>query len=151
MHQPIWEGLEAYLAGKPSPAFLAHLEVCQTCESEVSQIEEQARLFHSLRAPEPVDPPQGFYARVLDRIESQRNNSIWGVFLEPVFFRRLAYSTAVLTLLLGVFLFTSPKEGAIATTMPEQILVEEAPPAAELVDLEQDRNTVFVQLASFQE
>ncbi len=151
MHQPIWEGLEAYLAGKPGPAFLAHMEVCPTCESEVSQLAEQARLFRTLRAPESVEPAQGFYARVLERIESQKSNSIWGVFLEPVFFRRLAYSTGVLTVLLGIFLFTSPKHETFATTMPAQILVEEAPPPAELVDLETDRNTVFVQLASFQE
>ena len=35
--------------------------------------------------------------------------------------------------------------------MPEQILSEEVPPPAQLVDLEQDRNVVFVQFATYQE
>ena len=114
-------------------------------------MEGQALVIRSLKAPTDLEPAPGFYARVMDRIDTQRNNSIWSVFLEPLFAKRLIYSTAVLTALLGIFLFTSPKDDMMASSVPEQIFAEEAPPPAQLVDLEQDRNTVFVQFATFTE
>lgn len=151
MHEPIWEGIEGYLAGKPDASFTRHLEACPECRDLVAAMEGQSLLVRSLKAPADAEPAPGFYARVMDRIETQRSASIWSVFLEPLFAKRLIYSTAVLTALLGVFLFTSPKEDMTASSVPEQIFAEEAPPPAQLVDQEQDRNTVFVQFATFTE
>jgi hypothetical protein len=151
MHEPIWEGMEGYLAGKPDSNFTRHLEACPECRDIVVAMESQSMLVRSLKAPADTEPGPGFYARVMDRIETQRSASIWSVFLEPLFAKRLIYSTAVLTALLGVFLFTSPKEDMTASSVPEQIFAEEAPPPAQLVDQEQDRNTVFVQFATFTE
>lgn len=151
MHQPTREGLEMFLAGKPEPAFLAHLNECPECQQLANQFESQSTIIRSLRPTEDVEPLPGFYARVMDRIEVQKNSSIWSVFLEPLFARRLMYASAVLTVIMGIFLFTSPKDEMMASTMPEQILAEEMPPPAQLVDLEQDRNTVFVQLTTYQE
>lgn len=150
MHQPVRDGIEAYLAGKPDAGLLSHLEACLECREMVTQLVSQSQLIRSLRCPDPLDPPPGFYARVMDRIDAEGGSSIWSVFLEPFFARRLMYASAVLTLLLGLFLFTSPKEDFSAHSMPEQFLVEEAP-AAQLVDSEQDRNTVLVQLTTYQE
>jgi len=151
MHQPVWEGIEAYLVGKPDATFLRHIEECSECREAVETMDAQAELIRVLKAPPELDPSPGFYARVMERIESQKANSIWSVFLEPLFARRVVYASAVLTLLLGVFLFTSPKQEVMAGSMPEQILSEEVPPPAQLVDLEQDRNVVFVQFATYQE
>lgn len=152
MHPPIREDLESYLAGKPtSAAFQEHLSACAECRTAVRLMERQSRILRTLRPIEEVEPAPGFYARVLERIEMQKAASIWSVFLEPVFARRLIYASAVLTLLLGVLLFTSPREEtALASSVPEQILAEEVP-RAQLVDIEQDRNTVFVQLSTYQE
>lgn len=151
MHQPTREGLESFLAGRPEPAFLAHLQQCPECREFASLLESQSAIIRTLRPAEELEPPPGFYARVMDRIETQRSNSIWSVFLEPLFARRLMYASAVLTVVMGVFLFTSPKDEMMASTMPEQILAEEMPPPTRLVDLEQDRNTVLVQLTTYQE
>jgi len=151
LHQPAREGIEAYLAGKPDANFISHIESCAECRETVFQLEFHSTLLRDLRAPADLEPPPGFYARVLERIDSQRSFSIWSVFLEPLFARRLMYASAVLTILLGVFLFTSPKDDFTATSMPERILAEENHPPAQLVDLEQDRNTVLVQLTTYEE
>lgn len=152
MHPPASEGLENYLAGKPDASMLQHLEQCSECRAEVVQFQEQSEVIRVLKAPPDLAPPPGFYSRVMERIDAQRTGSIWSVFLEPLFARRLVYASAVLTLLLGMFLFTSPKDDdMIATSMPEQILAEESHPPADLVDSEQDRNTVLVQLTTYQE
>ncbi len=151
MHQPTREGLELFLAGKPGPAFLTHLNECQECRDLASQLQLQSELLRALRPPEDLEPAPGFYGRVFERIEAQKSASIWNVFLEPLFARRLVYASAVLTVVMGIFLFTSPKDEMMASTMPEQILAEEMPPPTRLVDLEQDRNTVFVQLTTYQE
>ena len=152
MHQPVWEGIEAYLVGKPDATFLRHIEECAECREAVEAMDAQADLIRVLKAPADLDPAPGFYARVMERIDAQKANSIWSVFLEPLFAKRVVYASAVLTLLLGVFLFTSPKDEMMAGSMPEQILSEEAaPPPTPLDDLEQDRNVVFVQFATYQE
>ncbi|MCZ2149630.1 MAG: hypothetical protein LC126_17870 [Bryobacterales bacterium] len=152
MHPPAREGIEGYLAGKPDAGFLEHLAACPECTETVSQLEYQARLIRTLKAPVSPEPDPGFYARVMDHIEAQKESSIWSVFLEPLFARRLMYASAVLTLLLGLFLFTSPKDDYSASaSMPEQILAADPHPAPQLVDSEQDRNTVFVQLTTYQE
>lgn len=152
MHPPAWEGLESYLAGKPGDEMLRHLAECPDCRAQVSLFQEQSEVIQTLRPPADVEPAPGFYSRVMERIDTQRSSSIWSVFLEPLFARRLMYASAVLTLLLGIFLFTSPKDDdMIASSVPEQILAEESHPPADLVDSEQDRNTVLVQLTTYQE
>ncbi len=154
MHAPIRDGLESYLAGKPEAGFLRHLSECADCRQMVTLFEDQAKMVRTLRveATEPLEPSAGFYGRVMGRIEQQQSTSIWSVFLEPLFARRLMYATATLTLLLGIFLFTSPKDEDVtmAASAPEQILAEDLPPSPQLVNAEEDRNTVFVQFATFQ-
>lgn len=151
MHPPTQDGLEGYLAGKPDPQFLQHIAACGECKELVGQMKENTELFRSLRPEVELDPSPGFYARVMDRIDAQRSTSIWSVFLEPLFARRLVYASALLTLLLGVMLFTSPKdEPVVAGAGPEHFLSEELP-ATQLVDMDQDRNTVFVQLTTYEE
>ncbi len=69
--------------------------------------EDLTLLLQTLRAPEDIGPRAGFYARVLERVETQKKSSIWSVFLEPVFSLRLAAASVVLALLMGVALFTT--------------------------------------------
>jgi len=153
MHPPAWEGLENYLAGKREAGMVQHLAECPECREAVAQFQEQSETIRALKAPADLEPPPGFYSRVMERIEMQRDGSIWSVFLEPLFARRLMYASAVLTLLLAVFLFTSPKDADdfAATSMPEQILAEDSHPPAKLVNGAQDRDTVLVQLTTYQE
>ncbi len=154
MHQPVWDGLENYLEGKPDVQFTAHLAECEECRLAVSEMKEQALWVRSLNVSEEVEPPAAFYARVMDRIERQKTSSIWSVFLEPLFGRRLMYAAAALTMILGVALFTSPREAdeaVMADSEPVQEMLTEDLPATQLVNAEEDRNTVFVQFVTFQE
>ena len=68
---------------------------------------ELTELLHGLRCPDDIEPRPGFYAKVMDRIESQQKSSIWSVFLEPVFSKRLAFASMALIMLLGVAFFNA--------------------------------------------
>lgn len=156
MHQPIQEGLEDYLSGDTaSPRyreFEAHLSVCPACRNEVAPLRDHALLIRTLRAPREEEPAPGFYARVMDRIETQVRPSFWADFLEPAFARRLMYSSAVLLLLLGGFLFSAGAPAVdTATSAPEAIFAADEKGPDFGANPEHDRETVLVSLASYSE
>lgn len=106
MHDLIRNGLEGYLSRHLAPermaAFQAHLAECTGCRETVAAFERQSTLFRSLRVPEDeVAPAPGFYARVMERIDAQRPISLWSVFLQPLFARRVLYASLALFLFLG--------------------------------------------------
>ena len=106
MHEQIRNDLEDYLSGRLTPGRLAefrkHTAACRGCRALRSGQEEVA--------PEP-----GFYARVLDRIEAQRADSLWSVFLQPIFARRVLYATLALFLVVGSsILWTSESHEALS-------------------------------------
>src|SRR5436305_2718733 len=106
MHEPVQAHLEDYLSGKrPVPARVTdHLASCSECRGEVEAMEAQVPILRSLRPTAGAEPAPGFYARVMERIESQRPLSIWNVFLEPAFGPRLALASALLAVIMGIFL-----------------------------------------------
>jgi len=107
-------------------------------------MDRQASLLQSLRDVEEMDPRPGFYARVMERIEAQTDLSIWSVFLQPAFARRLAVASATLAVLLGTYLIsTEPGEQpGVATAVTAQ--------SAQLADeAQQQRDAVLVNLASY--
>jgi len=120
MHDVIRNGLEGYLSRQMGPesltAFRAHLEGCAACNEAVSAFERQSALIRSLRvSEEEVAPAAGFYARVMDRIDSQRPVSLWSVFLQPLFARRVLYASLALFLFLGSsVLWTGEKHDVLA-------------------------------------
>jgi hypothetical protein len=73
---------------------------------------EQANLLRELRAPADLEsePKPGFYARVLQRIEAEGPVSIWNLFIESTFGRRIAMASLALALLLGVYVVSSERE-----------------------------------------
>ena len=83
MHQPVTGHLEEYLhGGGPFPDVEEHLNKCVECREELDAMRAQsAMLRRALRAE--VEPSGGFYARVMNRIESQaktvRLEPVWGV------------------------------------------------------------------------
>jgi hypothetical protein len=151
MHEPVKEHIEAYLAGsdKLPVEFMAHLKSCHTCREEADELKLQSELLKILRAPAEADPRPGFYARVVERIESQRQSSIWSLFLEPAFGRRLALASATLAVLMGLYLFSSEPG------MPNNVVYlpgeDQVAPALGMHGREQDRGIILVDLASFQE
>jgi len=89
MHDFIKDDLEAYLEGKDKSvlpeSFQAHLEACRECRNKIEQMRDQATVLRALRSKQDFHPDPGFYARVMNRINSQRRASIWAAFLDPMF------------------------------------------------------------------
>lgn len=66
----------------------------------------QAILVRQLKPSSDVEPRAGFYARVLERIEAEGPVSIWNLFVESAFGKRIALASLTLALLLGVYVVT---------------------------------------------
>ena len=130
--------------------------------------EQLTDLLRHLRCAEDVAPRPGFYAKVMDRIETQQKSSIWSIFLEPVFSKRLAFASLAMIVLLGVALFNATPqedEDLFATGIAPGLQFREDRPAPALggridalsaepvatMNAEQGRNVVLVDLVSYRE
>lgn len=102
-------------------------------------------LLAELKAPAEVAPRAGFYARVLDRIDSQRSKSIWSIFTEPLFGRRLVVASGLLMLVLGAALFVPGFEhdDDVSAVGQTSFGVSASP--------DQDKDAVLVNLVTYQE
>src|SRR3979411_2942251 len=108
MHEPVKGRIEDCLHGStPPPEVDEHLRQCSSCRSELTAMKRQAEIFRSLKSPREVEPSAGFYARVLQRIESQSLPSIWSLFGESLFAKRLAYASITFLVLLGTYFVSS--------------------------------------------
>jgi hypothetical protein len=114
-------------------------------------------MLRSLRSVEGVVPIPGFYARVMERVEDQGKASIWSIFLQPSFGRRLAIASATLVVLLGTYLVTTEPGDQSLASVPSVAtdIVSMPAPEANAVDAtmqqQRQRNAVLVDLASFHE
>ena len=112
----------------------------------------QAALFRRAFRSE-VEPGAGFYARVMNRIETQAKPSVWSLFAESMFAKRLAYASATFLLLVGVvFVSANPPDEAFASADPEVILAagdEQYTPVS--MDTERDREVILVNLATYRQ
>jgi anti-sigma factor RsiW len=109
--------LEDYLSGNLSRSRKAQLESHLARHPEAAeQLEEFRRtslLLTELRAPEDAPGPEaGFYARVLQCIEQQRDEPFWTFFLQPIFVRRLAFGSLMWLAMVGSYVvsFGNPSE-----------------------------------------
>jgi hypothetical protein len=108
-------------------------------------MQEHTALLRELRAPEGfvADPRAGFYARVMERIEAEGPISIWNLFIESAFGRRIAVASMALAILLGVYLVTSERSAQdpmIAGQEAQQqqlIVMGEDGPARVIMQMEQ--------------
>ena len=115
MHRIIRDHLEQVLAGPGSaPEHPAgkHLMECEECRDAVAGMRAQAAILRQWRpsmlaGEAEMEPRPGFYARVLERIESQTPTSVFTVFFESMFARRIAMASLALALLLGVYVISS--------------------------------------------
>ena len=158
MHEPIERHVEEYLnqPGAASPEFMTHLERCEPCRREVNAMQAQAELLRILRPAQEIEPRPGFYARVLDRIEGQKQNSFWNIFLDPSFGRRIAVAALSLALLMGAYLVSSEPRGenepAVVLARQQITLPGEDRVAPVLgADQEQDRGAVLVNLVTYED
>jgi predicted anti-sigma-YlaC factor YlaD len=154
MHGLIRGRLEEVLEQtKPDAGDLAHLEECGECRAEVAAMREQAALLRELRAPADVEPRPGFYARVMERIEAQGAVSIWNLFFESPFGRRIAVAAMALALLMGVYLITAERmEEQLSAGQAVQSIVGEDQPGSVLIPSgAADPDSVLVNLVTYQE
>jgi anti-sigma factor RsiW len=155
MHRLIRDHLEEVLAGSErTPPVLEHLEGCEECRGEVAEMRAQAALLRDLRPAQTPEPRAGFYARVMERIEAQGPVSIWSLFFESPFGRRIAVASLALALLLGVYVVTSEQsaEPAVAVAPATQLLPGEDGPGQVLAPAgAPDQDSVLVNLVTYRE
>ena len=153
MHGMIRDRLEEVLAnGKDLAGEFAHLDECAECRDEIAAMREQRGLLHSFRVNEELEPRPGFYARVMERIEAEGATSIWKLFSESAFGRRVAVASMALALLLGVYLVTSEQRADEPLSVggsQAQIIAGEDQPG--FVAGASDRDAVLVNLVTYQE
>jgi hypothetical protein len=110
LHRIVEDNIEELLTGTPVPAAQTHLDACAECREMLSGLGRQSRWIRTLKAPhDGVDgfdpePSPGFYARVMERIEAEGPISVWNLFIESAFGRRIAVASLALAMLLGVYL-----------------------------------------------
>jgi anti-sigma factor RsiW len=110
MHGSTRDRLEELLAARRVAAadseVREHLSSCPECSSELEAMKNHADLLQLLRSPEEVDPPAGFYARTMQRIEEQAKGSIWSVFIYSPFGKRLVFASLTVAVALGTYVVT---------------------------------------------
>ena len=111
MHEFVKGSLEEYLSGA-HPETEEHLRTCESCRIEVEAMRAQSSLFASLKAPAEMEPGPGFYARVMSRVETQTRPSVWSLFGESLFAKRLVYASAACLVLFGAFLVSDARPDA---------------------------------------
>jgi hypothetical protein len=150
MHREIRDHIDDVLrGGETRENAREHLAQCDECRTEVQGMQEQTALIRELRAPADfaADLRPGFYARVMERIEAEGPISIWNLFIESAFGRRIAMASLALALLIGVYVVTSERsadDATIALQSPqvstEQTFVAgEDAPAREITRVDQSQ------------
>jgi anti-sigma factor RsiW len=152
MHEPVIESLEEILRGDtPTAAASAHLASCNACRRDVAAMVAQTDLFRVLRPAGSGEPAPGFYARVINRVETQTRPSVWSLFGDSLFARRLTYASATLLVLLGTVLMSSSSSGPVLMNAPETIIANDDQYQPVSNNPERDRSTMLVQLATYEE
>ena len=154
MHRLIENHLEGVLTEGALPeAVEQHLRECKGCREEVGLMQEHTALLREFSVADNVtdelEPRPGFYARVWERIEQQRPVSIWGLFTDSVWGRRLAAASLSVALVMGAYVVSSERtiQGVVSGgDSMEQLLPGGGFPLTASVD--SSPNAVFMDLVS---
>jgi predicted anti-sigma-YlaC factor YlaD len=153
MHEPVKGRIEDYLHGStPLPEVDEHLRQCSSCRLELMAMKKHAETLRSLKSPRQVEPSAGFYARVLQRIESQPLPSVWSLFGESMFAKRLTYASITFLVLLGTYFVSSTEpQQPLASSAPEAIMAADDQSPSVGGDQQKDREAILVNLATYEE
>ncbi len=155
MDRYIKDRLEEYLSGELTGKELAELEARLERDgdsaAELSQFEANRRLFDAIRvdASELASPAPGFYARVNQLIESEKEVPFWEVFLQPFMVRRLAFAALMWMLVLGSAVVFTDQTTRANTELADLILSEQPPANYQVrmgVDIEQNRASMLAEM-----
>jgi hypothetical protein len=157
MHRIIEDHLEDVLSGA-LPAghqVSVHLKECGECRTETNAMRAQSQLLRAFKTPE-VEPRAGFYARVLERIEFQRPVSIWALFTDSIFGRRLAMASLTAAMLLGLFAISSEQAEPDVFVAQSNVEMDPLYPGAGFTNAvmtanASDSGAVLLSLVSYQE
>jgi hypothetical protein len=109
---------------------------------------DHAALFRSLRVDEEMEPAAGFYARVMQRIEEEGVASIWSVFLEGPFGKRLVFASLALAILLGTWIVGMERQDGHMGSEP--VIAEQQNREIPVTgDAAHQRDVVLVNLAAY--
>ena len=170
MHREIQNHIEDVLADSKPVSDSGHLAQCEECRSEIQGMREQTALLRELRPPEGFlsEPRPGFYARVMERIEAEGPISIWNLFIESAFGRRIAVASLALALLVGFYLVTSERSAQdpmvaaqesqpeISGQLEQQLVAGEDAPARVITQMDQSsgqssEDAVLANLVSYRD
>ena len=170
MHRLVQENLEEILKGGSSKGHAGdhpasrHLAECAECREEVAAMGEHSALLRRWRDAGGGEPRAGFYARVLERIETQGPGSIWNLFFDSLFGRRLALASLALAVLLSGYLISTEPLGEPQLASFSEDAVEILPvpmgagefvalhdPAGVMLPGDPDDNSVLVNLVTYRE
>ena len=152
MHEPIIGSIEEYLSGVRIPQVEDHLQQCEECRVELALMLEHSSLLRSLQPNEGAEPLAGFYGRVMNRIETQAKPSIWTLFGESLFARRLAVASMAFVLILSAGFLANPPGEVFAPGGSPEVIIAAEPDEAGLPlgnDQQKDREAILVQLATY--
>lgn len=150
MHGPIRDRLEDLLSEQPQQRAepSEHLESCPECSGELQHMRDHAELFRSLRVTEELEPAAGFYARVMQRIEEEGVASVWSVFLEGPFGKRLVFASLALALILGTWIVGVERQDGHMGSEP--VIAEQGNREIPVTgDAAHQRDVVLVNLAAY--
>jgi predicted anti-sigma-YlaC factor YlaD len=161
MHRLVRDHIEDLVAGVESASVAEHVKACEECRSDVMIMRAHSAALRELKAPDDAEPRPGFYARVMERIEAQGPASIWNLFIESAFGRRIAVASLALALLLGVYVISSERAAdqpivAGQQAQPAVVLGEDAPGRVitQMDQFSMDKSSnddVLVNLVTYQE
>jgi len=158
MHRLVRDHIEDIVAGVESASVAEHLKACEECRSDVTAMRAHSAALRELRAPDDAEPRPGFYARVMERIEAQGPASIWNLFIESAFGRRIAVASLALALLLGMYVISSERAAdqpivAGQQAQPSVVLGEDAPGRVitQMSGNQSSNDDVLVNLVTYQE
>jgi anti-sigma factor RsiW len=158
MHRFVRDHIEDIVAGVESASVAEHLKACAECRSDVTAMRAHSAALRELRAPNDAEPRPGFYARVMERIEAQGPASIWNLFIESAFGRRIAVASLALALLLGVYVISSERavdQPIVAgqQAQPAVVVGEDAPGRVitQMSGNQPSNDDVLVNLVTYQE
>ncbi len=158
MHSLLSEHLEGYLSGNlgqaDQQALEAHVSACPECRGQMAGFVESAELIRALRPPQDVElePAAGLYARVMEKVDQEREVPFWATLLDPSFGRRLVFACLMLLALLGTYVAALERPDYPSQHRPEVLLTrQESLPVPEAQfgsNLEQNRGAVLASLVA---
>ena len=148
MHRVVLDQLENVLASAQTAETASawkHLAGCDGCRAELAGMQEHTAGMRSFRTAEDLEPRPGFYARVMERIEAEGPVSIWNLFMESPFGKRIAVASFALVLLLGVYLVSAERSSQEPMMAAGSVLVDTLPEGAIQMVNQQELDAATVQ------